>query len=270
MFLKISTDHAMTVSRFISLLFLPVLFIACQEQAQTEKAPSPDSASPVVDVTPEVEALLKRAEKTLAGMSDFRYNVLYSFKPANTEDTTHNIYTVLLRRAPETDLGYKVFARNYGGYHVLYDGSEAFAGDPSSKKMTRIGAENNPADWVRKSFVGKSLIGMHHGSAIPSRIQESQNILSVNIETTEWEGAPAHMLRMTFGARPPITGGTLDIVFRDSDALPVSVKETLQLEIDGEKQTQVMNVSYIEIDLAPDFPDGQFTRDALPEAVTFE
>lgn len=260
----------MTFPRFVSLLFLPVLFIACQEQAQTEKAPATGGAPAFVDVTPEVEALLARAEKTLAGLSDFRYNALYSFKAANAEDTTHNVFTILLRRAPGTDLGYKVFARNYGGYHVLYDGSEAFAGDPSSKKMTRIGPEKNPADWMRKSFAGKALIGMHHGSAIPAKIRESKNILNLHIENTEWEGAPARMLRMTFGAKAPVTGGTLDIVFRDSDALPVSVKETLQLEIDGKKQTQVMSTSYIEIDLAPDFPAGQFSLQALPEAVTFE
>ncbi|MDT8324485.1 MAG: hypothetical protein RRA94_10255 [Bacteroidota bacterium] len=260
----------MTLPRLLSFLFLPVLFIACQQRAQTEKAPSPNSETAFIDVTPEVASLLRRAEKTLAGLSDVRYSVLYSFKAGNAKDTTHNVFTVLLRRAPGDALGYKVFARNFGNYHVLYDGSEAFAGDPSSKKMTRIGAEHNPADWVRKSFVGKAIIGRHHGSAIPAKIRESKNILSLHVEDTEWEGAPAHLLRMTFGAKAPVTGGTLDIVFRGSDALPVSVRETLQLGIDDRVQTQFMSTSYIEVDLAPDFPDGQFDRVALPEAVTFE
>jgi len=260
----------MRLPPFLSILFMTVLLIACQEQAQTEKAPPTEDATAFVDVTPDVDALLKRAENTLAGLSDFRYNALYSFKAANSGDTTHNVLTVLMRRAPDTDFGFKVFARNYGGYHILYDGTEAFAGDPSSKKMKRIGTERAPGDWVRKSFVGKAMIGIHHGSAIPAKIRESDNIRSLQLEPAEWEGTPAQMLRMRFGAKGPVTGGTLEIVFRDSDALPVSVTETLQLEINGKQQTQFMSTSYIEINLAPDFPRGQFSREALPEAVTFE
>lgn len=260
----------MTLPRLLPFLFLPVLFIACQEQAQTEKAPPPEAAEPAADVTPEVEALLRKAETALAGLTDVRYNVLYSFKAANAKDTTHNVFTVLLRRLPGDDFGFLLFARNFGGYHVLYDGREAFAGDPSSGTMKRIGADKNPADWVRKSFAGKALIGVHHGAAIPAKIRESGNIVASRLEEGEWEGKPARILHLTFGAKPPVTGGRLEIVFRDADALPVSVTETLQLEIDGKKQTQVMSTAYIEIDRAPAFPEGQFTRDALPEAVTIE
>jgi hypothetical protein len=61
-----------------------------------------------------------------------------------------------------------------------------------------------------------------------------------------------------------ITGGSLDVVFRGEDNLPVSVKEELDLLIDGKKQRQSMTVTYIEIEKNPVFETGHFGRAALP------
>jgi hypothetical protein len=242
-----------------------MFFIACQQEAQTERP-----SSVFMGIPPEVEELMQRADATLSALEGVRYKVLYTSKSADASDTTFNVYAVLLKRVPELPFGFMVFASNFAGYHVVYDGTQVIAGVPSTGFMTLIDSTEQPGKWMETSFAKDIRLGLHHEANIIEKIRVSQNILSMELEKTSWEEKPSQTLHIQFGAKPPVTGGRLDIVFRSSDALPVSVVEILELEINGQAQRQILRTDYVEIEKNPAVAPGQFSRGALPDDLTFE
>lgn len=242
-----------------------ISFVGCgQQEAPAVQEPA------FSDITPEISALLQRCDVTLDAIGDIRYNVLHSFKSTTSKDTTHNIYTVLLRRDTENPYGYKLFARNAGGYHILYDGVRVYSGDPSTKKMTVRDSSDAPVQWLDRSFASRVRIGMLNGSRLTKRIRQSGTIEGMRLEDTKWENAPAKRLLLKVGSKPPVTGGEVELIFRNSDAMPVSIHEELHFLIDGKEQMQFTSAAFVEIDREPAFPEGQFTRQALPETVELE
>ena len=246
------------------LLLLPFMATGCGNHDGSSAIDEPPSSQAAID------SLLQRSETTLNSLQSISYDMLRSFTAAGDSAPTHNVYSVLLQPLEGNEFGYRVFARNFGGYHILYDGVTVIAGDPSTGSMRMLDSTMRPLGWIQQSFVSDALIGMHHGSRITEKLRSSDNIAGMRLEEAEWEGGQAQKLVVDLGNKPPVTRGALEIIFRGSDAMPVSLTETLELDIEGKQQQQKLSTSYVDIVLNPEITAGQFTRTVLPEGITIK
>jgi hypothetical protein len=211
----------------------------------------------------DAQRLLDRAETFVNSVKSMYYTMVYSVQPAGRPDTTNSIYEVLLEPLPGDPYGYRLFARSLSGYHALYDGHTALLGVPDSV-MTVYGPEQNPAQRLDRSFAGNARITYVHGKTMFDGVRGSRNIENMDVEKVKWRDGHVYRLRIHFGKRPPMMGGTLEIMFRSPDYLPVRVAETLNIDQDGQTQTQYYAAELTRIELNRPVADGQFTRAALP------
>jgi len=220
--------------------------------------------------TTQLDSLLSRCSATLDTLEVMSYQVLHSFTSANTEEAAHNVYRVVFAPDSDDSFGGKIFATNFAGYHVIYDGKHILQGYPEKGYVSAVDTSVSTYSWLKQRFVKNARLGYHHGARIVEKLRSSGNIESIVISDSTWEEERATKLTAILGSKKPVTSGRLEILFRDSDALPVSITETLQLTLDGKKREQFLRSEYINIVLNPIIEEGQFDRRALPESISIQ
>lgn len=247
--------------------FLLLLTLAatasCSSDSTADGGPVPDDS---LDVP--IEVLLNRADSSLGSVTAISYQVLYSHKAATAEEMTHNVFAVVFAPQREHPFGGRIFASDFSGYHILFNGTQVLEGYPDSGTMKYLGTSQPALPWLQQRFVRNARLGYHHSARIVEKLRSSTNIMSMSLRDSTWEDAPAKKLIIALGPREPVTSGQLEILFRNSDAFPVSVTETLQLVLDGEKHEQFLRMEFINIEKRSVVEDGQFDRRALPDSVT--
>lgn len=214
------------------------------------------------------QQVLDRSEKMMKALKSMHYTMIYSTSVVESKDTTNSIYDILLEPLPQDPFGYRIFAQSMSGYHAVYDGDTAIVGVPASG-MKIYPPSQKPAERLDHSFAGNTRISYVHGKTIFDGVRGSSNIKGMDVEDIRWNDAAASRLRIHFGERPPMMGGTLEIIFRTRDYFPVRVSETLRIQQGDKTRTQYFAAELTGITLNLQIAPGQFTRAALPANVQY-